>query len=390
MSKEKRLVPDLRFPEFDEEWKQSKLKDIGVAIIGLTYKPEDVVEDGLLVLRSSNIKGNKILLEDNVYVSSMVNPDLFIREKDILICSRNGSKALIGKCAFISNTSNLKATFGAFMTVFRSDYNSILFYMFQTKEFFRQIYESTGATINQITTGELYKYIFYFPGFKEQQKIATFLSLIDKKIELLEKKVDLLEEQKRGLLQKIFSQEIRFKKDDGSDFEEWKSKCLGEISKVYQPETIKITELKGGNYKVFGANGYVGYHSKYNHELPQVTISCRGEYCGTVNYVDELSWITGNSMVINIDAQPSYIQVNKKFLYYALCRMNFRPIITGSGQPQITRNNLVNLEILVPDENEQKKIADFFASYDLLIKSSELKCKKLVEVKKGLLQLMFI
>ena len=96
--------------------------------------------------------------------------------------------------------------------------------------------------------------------------------------------------------------------------DEWEKTTLGNISniKIYQPQTIK--PLNFGKYKVFGANGYIGYYKEYNHNTNQVTISCRGEKSGIVNFVESFVWITGNSMVLNLDKTSEII---KKF-----CIMN--------------------------------------------------------------------
>ena len=98
---EQRKVPELRFPEFSGEWEKKYLKDVANAFIGLTYSPSDVVENGTLVLRSSNVQNNQLSFNDNVYVNASIPNKLFIKKDDILLCSRNGSRALIGKSALV-------------------------------------------------------------------------------------------------------------------------------------------------------------------------------------------------------------------------------------------------------------------------------------------------
>ena len=141
----------------------------------------------------------------------------------------------------------------------------------------------------------------------------------------------------------------------------WKKTTLGNISniKIYQPQTIK--PLNFGKYKVFGANGYIGYYEEYNHNTNQVTISCRGEKSGTVNFVEPFVWITGNSMVLNLDKTSEII---KKFLYYELISNNVNYLITGSGQPQLTRDSLIQHKIYFPNIDEQTEIANFLSLID--------------------------
>ncbi|MCG8353034.1 MAG: hypothetical protein MI924_35160, partial [Chloroflexales bacterium] len=113
-----------------EEWETRTLREIGHCLIGLTYDPSNVTSDGLLVLRSSNI-GNGILeFQDNVFVNVKVPERIIVRDGDLLICVRNGSRQLIGKCALIDKRAE-DMTFGAFMSVFRSPHNRFVFYCFQ-------------------------------------------------------------------------------------------------------------------------------------------------------------------------------------------------------------------------------------------------------------------
>ena len=114
-------VPKLRFPEFREagEWEEKRLGDLGKLVSGLTYSPTDVRENGLLVLRSSNIQNDGISLDDCVYVRRDVNGANLTQPDDILICVRNGSKSLIGKNAIVPKGMPI-CTHGAFMTVFRA------------------------------------------------------------------------------------------------------------------------------------------------------------------------------------------------------------------------------------------------------------------------------
>ncbi|HBU8455136.1 TPA: restriction endonuclease subunit S, partial [Klebsiella pneumoniae] len=133
-------VPRLRFPEFEksEAWVEKELHQLGELISGLTYSPNDVGENGLLVLRSSNIQNGRIVLDDNVYVREDINGANLSLENDILICVRNGSKKLIGKNALIPKGMPL-CTHGAFMTVFRSDFAKFVIQLFQTDVYEKQV-----------------------------------------------------------------------------------------------------------------------------------------------------------------------------------------------------------------------------------------------------------
>ena len=137
------------------------------------------------------------------------------------------------------------------------------------------------------------------PLKEEQTQIASFLSAVDEKISQLTQKHQLLSQYKQGMMQKLFSQQIRFKADDGSEFGEWKSVFLGDISKPQQWKTISSSELTEIGYPVFGANGYIGFYPKYNHINETIAVTCRGATCGEVTLVKAKSYITGNAMSID-------------------------------------------------------------------------------------------
>ena len=124
---ENKVVPKLRFLEFNDNWQQKTLGDVGGLINGLTYSPKDITDDGVLVLRSSNVQNNQLSFKDNKYVNvKSFNP---VKENDILICVRNGSKRLIGKNCLIDK-KNEGVAFGAFMTIYRSVNNKFIVHLF--------------------------------------------------------------------------------------------------------------------------------------------------------------------------------------------------------------------------------------------------------------------
>jgi type I restriction enzyme S subunit len=199
-------VPKVRFPEFegDGEWDTKTLDELGELVNGLTYSPKDVRNEGLLVLRSSNIQNGIIDFNDCVYVRSDIKGANLSRPKDILICVRNGSKRLIGKNAIIPENIPL-ATHGAFMTVFRASNPDFVFQLFQSDAYDRQVKADLGATINSINGKNFIKYEFAVPSNpQEQQKIASCLSALDELIIAQQEKIEQLQQHKKGLMQGLF------------------------------------------------------------------------------------------------------------------------------------------------------------------------------------------
>ncbi|MCA3057924.1 MAG: restriction endonuclease subunit S [Rhodocyclaceae bacterium] len=197
--------PRLRFPEFQNagEWEETRLGRMGELISGLTYSPEDVRESGLLVLRSSNVQQGEIALDDCVYVDPSIKGANRSQPNDILICVRNGSKALIGKCALIPEGMPL-CTHGAFMTVFRAQTPGFVFQLFQSSRYQKQVAGDLGATINSINGSQLLKYEFFVPKASEQKRIASFLQSVDALMSAETQKLEALKTHKKGLMQQLF------------------------------------------------------------------------------------------------------------------------------------------------------------------------------------------
>lgn len=155
--------------------------------------------------------------------------------------------------------------------------------------------------------------------------------------------------------------------------EGWKYKKLGDVCKLYQPHTISSKEMVvDGKYNVFGANGIIGKYNQYNHEEPEILMTCRGATCGNINVSTPKSWINGNAMVVHIKDEKT---LNKSFLIYILSHIDKTHIITGAAQPQITRQTLSPLMIGYPTLAEQERIVErldaAFAQIDELKSNAE-------------------
>lgn len=198
-------IPRIRFPRFRDagRWEERSLQQLGVLVAGLTYRPSDVRTEGLLVLRSSNIQNGRIDLADCVFVDAKVNGANIAQKNDILICVRNGSAALIGKNAMISDNVP-HCTHGAFMTIFRSSYAKFVFQLFQTSAYHKQVSADLGATTNSINSAQLLKYKFRVPAEAEQREIADCLSAVDELVQAQRGRLEALYAHKSGLMQHLF------------------------------------------------------------------------------------------------------------------------------------------------------------------------------------------
>lgn len=187
-----------------KHWKVKKMKYLGTARNGLTYTPDDQAEEGILVLRASNIQNGKLSLNNNVYVNMKVPPSIILKKNDLLICSRNGSSNLIGKNLLI-NDDMVGNTYGAFMCVFRSIYNQYIYYVLNSNIFDHYLNTFLTSTINQLTNTNLYNIkIPISLDVNEQEEIVEYLDKkcdqIDKIIENKQRQIEKIEEYKKSVI----------------------------------------------------------------------------------------------------------------------------------------------------------------------------------------------
>ena len=166
--------------ENEKGWEVKKLGEITEPTIGLTYKPDNVTSDGTgtIVLRSSNIQNSKLDFEDIVRVNVPIKDNKYVKDGDILMCSRNGSFRLVGKVAMIHALSE-KMSYGAFMTIIRSEYNPYLFGYFKTTAFREYLIQGKTTTVNQITVQMLKEIKLPLPPLPLQQEFAKRIELIE-------------------------------------------------------------------------------------------------------------------------------------------------------------------------------------------------------------------
>jgi len=159
----------------------------------------------------------------------------------------------------------------------------------------------------------------------------------------------------------------------------WSWRNLVELCNPKQWKTISNSDLTETGYRVFGANGFIGYYHKFNHEDETISVTCRGATCGTVNLIPPRTYITGNSMCLDNLSR----EVSKFYLFYATQFRTFSDVISGSAQPQITGEGLKKVSLPIPPLLEQKKIASILTSVDEVIENTQIQIDKLQDLKKA-------
>lgn len=365
-----------------EGWSVKKLGELGYFSKGSGITKNDIVPVGLPCVRYAELytKYNFVISECISFISKEISKKAKpIQRGDILFAGSGETKEEIGKCAVYNNSATAYA--GGDNIIFRpkEDNSIFLSYFFNTigRRYLNRL--GQGDSIVHIYSENLKKVYIPLPPLPEQEKIAEILGAWDDGIEKLGKLIEAKKLRKKGLMQKLLTGKHRLK----GFTEPWKEVRLGEVAHLYQPQTISQDMLTNDGYPVYGANGLIGYFSKFNHETWQITVTCRGSTCGTVNRTDGHAWITGNAMVVNCDN----FEINKLFVYYRLLIDNFSSIVSGSGQPQIVLTPLLKWKIYIPtDISEQKAIADILSTADEEIDMLNKKLEALKIQKTGLMQ----
>lgn len=243
-----------------EDWCVCSLTQLADVLTGLTYRPTDVADAGVLVLRSSNIQNGRLTYDDNVYVAAAaVPPSVIVRNGDILVCVRNGSRELIGKSAMIREPGTATA-FGAFMAVLRAPEPWFAYYTFQSACVERQIYEQLGATINQITGSGFKAFQVAYPVDRsERTAIAEALSDADALIESLQQLIAKQRAIKQGAMQALLTGRQRLPGFSG----EWQTKRLGDVGTFRKGRGIPRSVANTGTLPAVRYGEIYTTHSDY-------------------------------------------------------------------------------------------------------------------------------
>ena len=377
----KRNVPNLRFKEFEGEWKEKRLGEVGESFIGLTYKPTDIVaKDGIIVFRSSNIQNGVIDYKDIVRVDRKVKEKLITKKDDLLVCARNGSTRLIGKNALLKEVDS-NQTFGAFMMVFRSDKNRFVHQLLNTKRYMSQISENLGARINQITSADLSSFKFFFPqNYEEIQKIASFLDLLDERIATQNKIIDKLESLIKGLNQRLLC---------NNKWKTYKIKDIADIGRGRVISSIEIEQQHQPKYPVYSSqtsnNGIMGYLDDYMFDGEYITWTTDGANAGTVFYRNGKFNCTNVCGTLKINQEH-----NCYFVSLVLQQSTHYYVSTNLANPKLMNNTMASIKIKLPNIEEQNYLSKIFFLLNEHLYTNIRINKFYLEQKQYLLRHMFI
>jgi type I restriction enzyme S subunit len=369
--------------------------DVGVSDgnYGEMYpKANEMKNSGVPFIRANNIKGLKIVWDDMKYINVELHKVLqsgHLKKDDILVTTRGD----IGMLAYVGrefDDANINAQIcllrcgDSISSRFLLNYLSSMIGQKQFKEL------QTGSALKQLPKGNLAKLKINLPQKKEQKKIAEFLGSVDEWIENLRVQKKSLDKYKKGMMQKIFSQEIRFKDINRKDFAEWEEKRLGNVCDIKKGKQLNRIGLSAseGHPVINGGITPSGYTDTFNTKGNTIAISEGGNSCGFVNFIKKDFWCGGHCYsLLNI---PSDTTVLFLYQYLKLFEKKIMRLRVGSGLPNIQRKDIEKLKLKLPSLFEQQKITEFLSSIDNSIESKQQQIAQAEQWKKGLMQGLFV
>lgn len=373
-------TPKLRFPQFSGEWEEKKLGECLTLLYGKDWKDKSSTKKLYPVLGTGGVIS---------YI------DEFIYDKPCVLIGRKGS---------INNPVFIDKPFWTVDTQFYSEIHEgyspkFLYYIFCTENWSKHD-ESTGVpSLSAKNVENTHKHI---PSLPEQQKIADFLSNVDSIITAETKILNTLQKKKKALMQKLFTRQLRFKSDDGTDFPAWEEKKLGDVCSYIGGGTPskKVKEYWNGNINWASVKDITG---KYLYET-QDKISQLGADSSATNICepDSLLLITrmspGKTVItkcitaINQDLKIVKSDINVEFLHllFQSIQTKIDEKTSGTTVKGISIEGLNQIDIRLPCKAEQQKIADCLSSIDSLIQTQQKVVTTWQQRKKALLQQMFI
>lgn len=365
-----------------EDWDVVPLGDIGDCLIGLTYSPQDVRDHGTLVLRSSNIQDGCLAFDDNVYVDTAIPQRIIVQNGDILICVRNGSRQLIGKCALLDERV-AGQTFGAFMSVFRTSDSEYVFYQFQSDLIKRQIDENIGATINQITNANLNAFKIPLPSDPhERVTIAAALSDVDALLAKLDQLIAKRRDLKQAAMQQLLTGQTRLPGFSG----EWEVKRLGEIAHIKTGSRNNEDKIEDGEHPFFVRSENVERINSYSHDCEAILVPGEGRIGDIFHYINGRFDVHQRVYAITQFAPG----MSAKFVYLYMAMSFGAWAMQNTVKATVDSLRLPTFQTFEmpfpPTKQEQTAIANVLSDMDAEIAALEARRDKARALKQGMMQ----
>ena len=392
-------VPKLRFKEFTDEWKTHKLKDFFSKI---TKKNKSNSIHNVI----SNSAKFGLVKQIDYFSKDIANTDntegYFIIEKnDFVYNPRKSLEAPFGPiCKYNYNETGIVSPLYLCFRCSQLINYDFFEYLFKSSVWYKYIYQNgdSGARHDRVNIKDSTFFLMpiFIPQSKEQEKIAKFLTTVDKKITNLENTIISLENQKKGLLQQIFSQKLRFKDKNGNNYPNWEKKKLEDISNItmgQSPDSDFVNTEKIGTPFLQGNAEFTNKYpiEKYWCTKPQkianptdILLSVRAPV-GAINIANKKFCIGRGLSAISFNCNKLFGKYNLEFNLFQLIKKS-----QGSTFSSINKKDISEVILFIPCLEEQTKIADFLSAFDRKLENQKAQLEHWKQIKKGLLQQMFV
>ncbi|MCO7149627.1 restriction endonuclease subunit S [Bifidobacterium longum] len=392
MMTEQAKVPAIRFAGFTDPWEQRKLENLASFGGGHTPSMADAsnyVDGKILWVTSQDVKQHYIE-NTTTMISEKGAATLTLYPSDsIVIVARSGILRHTIPVAKLRKPATVNQDIKVIQTVDSCDSSWLLQYFIASNKTLLREYGKTGTTVESIDFAKMKSTALMVPYIEEQQAIGSFFSRLDNLITLHQRKYDKLVIFKKSMLEKMFPKdgesvpEIRF----AGFTDPWEQRKLGELSSEFQSgDFISAEEILGsGPYPVYGGNGLRGYAKQYNHDGFYALIGRQGALCGNVNTAVGKAYFTEHAVAV----KANFLH-DTRFLAHLLGCMDLGRYSGQSAQPGLAVGVLKEVETTVPSKAEQQAIGSFFSRLDSLITLHQRKLELLQDIKKSLLDKMFV
>ncbi len=388
MGKQKN-IPSLRFSDFKDNWEMKKLEDVAKFSKGKGISKADINEFGKTeCIRYGELYTyyNEVISEaksrTNIDVAKLVLSEI----NDVIIPASGETQIDIATASCVIKSG---VALGGDLNIIKTENNGVfLSYYLNNKKKLEIANLAQGISVVHLYSKQLATLQINFPSITEQNKIALFLTTVNDKLKQLKKKKELLEQYKKGVMQQIFSQELRFKNDKGINYTNWENKTLGDVLDYIQPTKYLVSSKEYSNkYKTpvltAGKTFILGYTNEtkniFNENLPVIIFD---DFTTATQFVDFPFKAKSSAMKILV-AKDS---VNIKFIYETMQMLRYE--IGGHERHWISKYSPLEFDLPCPEE--QTKIANFLSSIDDKINAVNQQIEKTTTWKKGLLQKMFV
>lgn len=343
--------------------------------------------------------------KDNLFYTGEFKEEFLLEKGDLITPLTEQAIGLLGSTAWIPESGKYIQSQDIAKITCKEELldKRFAYYLISSDMVKRQLSAAAQQTkIRHTSPDKIKDCTIWLPPLPEQKKIGQLLSDIDHKIEINHSLNHNLEAITKQLYDYWFVQ-FDFPDENGKPYKSsggkmvwneklkreipkrWKSTTLGDECQMYQPKTLGLSELdESAKYKVYGANGVVGKYHTYNHQNSEIAMACRGNSCGTINRTAPFSWITGNAMVIKMIDNSIHNEYIKQALRYA----NVDGAISGSGQPQLTRENLNSIKLYKPTRELVIHFSEQISNIVKIHLQNEANIEELTKLRDSLLPLL--